>query len=246
MTSDNIQKEECDYLESYNAKDFDRPSTSVDNVIYTIINNALHVLIVKRSNHPFKDQWALVGGFVDLNTDNNLEMTAKRKLKEKTGVNTPYLEQFSTIGNKDRDPRGWSVTTVYFALLPSENITLNVGKGANDIKWAKIDNGKISETLAFDHSEILRECTQRLRSKALYTSLPLYLMPEKFTLHELQEVYHAVLSSKMDPKSFRRRMLTTDLLEETAEMRQTGRRPAMLYRVKNDQPFFFTRTIEGI
>lgn len=239
-------KTEKEFLADYDPKAFDRPNASVDAVIYTVSDGELKVLIVKRENHPFQGRWSLVGGYVDLDNDHALEDTAKRKLEEKTGVKTPYLEQFCTFGNKNRDPRCWAITTVYFALIPSKDITLQAGVGATDIKWATVKDGCIQEELAFDHAEILKSCTERLKSKVLYTSLPVHLMPEEFTLNELQEVYEMILGCKMDHKSFRRRLLGADILEETGEMKQTGRRPAMLYRQrKSDETFFFVRNIEG-
>jgi ADP-ribose pyrophosphatase YjhB (NUDIX family) len=105
-------KSEEKFLKSYDSSVFEKPSSAVDTVIFTVFDDSLHALIVKRSNHPFKDRWSLVGGYIDVKNDQDIEETAKRKLKEKTGVNTPYLEQFCTIGNKGRDPRGWSSTTV--------------------------------------------------------------------------------------------------------------------------------------
>jgi len=242
----NNYKTEQEFLDNYDSKVFDRPSISVDSVIYTVLNDDLHVLLVKRSNHPFLGEWSLVGGFVDLDNDQELEETAKRKLKEKTGVNTPYLEQYYTIGNKGRDPRGWSVTTVYFALIPSSNIKLQAGIGASDIKWSKVLNGAVKESLAFDHTAILKECTQRLKNKVLYTSLPIHLMPETFTLNELQGVYEIIIGNKIEHKSFRRRILGAKILEETGEMKKTSRRPAVLYRCKeSEKTFFFLRNIEG-
>jgi len=237
---------EKQFLKDYNPNDFDRPSTAVDSVIYSVFDDELHVLIVKRANHPFRDYWSLVGGYVDLQNDTDLIDTAMRKLIEKTGVKTPYLEQFNTIGNKTRDPRGWSITTVYFALLPVDSITLEAGHGAQDIKWAKLTNGKVKEKLAFDHDAILKACTKRLRDKVLYTSLPIHLMPEKFTLNGLQRVYEIIIDNKIDHKSFRRRLLNADILEETGEMQKTGRRPAMLYKLKkSNETFFFLRNLEG-
>jgi ADP-ribose pyrophosphatase YjhB (NUDIX family) len=237
---------EEDFLRDYNPNDFARPSTSVDTVIFTVMEGDLHVLLVKRAEYPFKDFWALVGGFIDLEEDENIETTAKRKLEEKTGVKTPYLEQFGTIGNKIRDPRGWSVTTIYFALIPSHNIQLKAGKAASDIRWSKVKNGKVKEKLAFDHAKILEECTERLRSKVLYTSLPVHLMPEDFTLGELQKVYETIIGKKIDHKSFRRRIMSADILEETAEMRHESGRPAQLYKLKkNHGTHFFLRNIEG-
>lgn len=243
--SNNYQTE-AEFLENYNANNFQRPSASVDSVIYTVFESDLYVLIIQRENHPFQNQWSLVGGFVDLDSDLDLKETAKRKLKEKTGVDTPYLEQFMTIGNHTRDPRGWSITTIYFALLSREDIALRAGYGAIDIKWAKITNGKIKEKLAFDHEQILAKCTERLQNKVLYTSLPIHLMPKEFTLNELQKVYEIIINNKIEQKSFRRRILKANILEETGEMKQTGRRPAILYQPKSSHDiFFFTRNIEG-
>lgn len=242
----NDQISEKEFLKNYNADLFERPNASVDTVIYTIIENTLQVLLVKREHHPFKGLWSLVGGYIDLDNDKDLYSTARRKLEEKTGVKTPYLEQFYTIGNKTRDPRGWSVTTVYFALIPAVDITLKAGKGASDIKWSPVDNGDVLDRLAFDHRQILKDCTERLRRKVLYTSLPLYLMGDEFTLVDLQTVYEIILGYKIEHKSFRRRILGADLVYETGRMKETGRRPAMLYRKKESaETYFFLRNLEG-
>lgn len=238
---------ESEFLSRYDASAFERPNASVDTVIFTVFGEALHALIVKRDEHPYKDCWSLIGGYINIQGDNTLEETAKRKLEEKTGIKTPYLEQFETIGNKERDPRGWSITTVYFALIPSHNVVLQPGQGANDIRWAKVINGKVKEDLAFDHASILARCTERLRSKVLYTSLPAYLMPQSFTLGELQKVYETILGHSVEHKSFRRRLLGAEILEETGEMCQgKSKRPAVLYRLKKSQdPHFFVRNFES-
>lgn len=236
---------EAEFLKAYDASAFARPNVAVDTVIFTVRDKQLYVLTVKRDNHPFQNQWSLVGGYVDLDNDKNLEATAKRKLQEKTGVKTPYLEQFETIGNSKRDQRGWAVTVVYFALIDSTGIDLKAGKGANDIKWSLVIDGKIKDKLAFDHAEILKSCTERLRSKVLYTSLPAYLMPQEFTLGELQDVYETILSKTLDHKSFRRRVLGAGILQETSNMRHNAKKPAKLYRLKNSHTHFFVRSIEG-
>ena len=242
----NNKIEEEKFLNEYDASLFTRPNTSIDTVIFTILNGELHILILKRADHPFKDNWSLIGGYVDTDKDHDIKATAKRKLEEKTGVKTSYLEQYGTIGNATRDPRGWSITTIYFALLASNNILLTAGTGATDIKWAKVANGIIEEKLAFDHDTILSSCLDRLRSKVLYTSLPTHLVPEKFTLGELQKVYEIILSMKIDHKSFRRRILNADILAETLEMRYDGKKPAKLFRLKQDcKTHFFIRNIEG-
>ncbi len=237
---------EKEFLRQYDPNNYLRPSIAVDTVIYTVLNGELHVLLVKRANHPFQYGWSLVGGFIDIQNDANLEATAKRKLKEKTGVNTPYLEQFATIGNLTRDPRGWSVTTVYFALIPSQDLQLHADLGAIDTKWEPVKHGRVKEKLAFDHAEILLACTERLRSKVLYTSLPVHLMSKTFTLSELQKVYEIIVEKNIDPKSFRRRIMSADILEETGMIQQISGRPAQQYQLKeNNKTYIFVRTIEG-
>lgn len=240
------QISEKDFLKNYDASLFERPNVSVDTVILTIIDHHLHVLTMQRAEHPFKEQWSLVGGFIDIDKDLDLEETAKRKLAEKTGIHTPYLEQFNTVGNKNRDPRGWSVTTIYFALIACEDVQLSAGTGALDIKWSKIKNGKIADKLAFDHTDILSSCIERLRSKVLYTTLPAHFLQKEFTLSELQKVYEIIMDHKIDHKSFRRRMLSGDILVETNHVRNAGTRPAQLFKLKKkNQTHFFVRNIEG-
>lgn len=239
-------KTEAEFLKAYDANAFERPNVSVDTVIFTVSGGQLQVLLVQREHHPCQGLWSLVGGFIDVQKDKALIDTAKRKLAEKTGVKTPYLEQFCSYGNKTRDPRGWSVTTVYFALIPVEGITLQAGQGATDIKWAVIKDGKVKDKLAFDHAQILAECSERLKSKVLYTSLPVHLMPEEFTLAELQRVYEIILGDTLEHKSFRRRILAADIIEETGKTKDTGRRPAMIYRKKKGEgTHFFVRNIES-
>jgi 8-oxo-dGTP diphosphatase len=238
------QPTEADYIAEYRATDFDRPNTSVDTVIFTVIDNYLHVLTIKRSEHPFKDTWSLVGGYIDTKSDPDLETTAKRKLLEKTGVSTPYLEQFGAVGNLSRDPRGWSVTTVYFALIPNNDIQLQAGSSASEIKWSKVIEGRVEDELAFDHAELLFQCMERLRSKVLYTSLPVHLLQKDFTLGELQKIYEVILGASIDHKSFRRRMLSSEILADSNKMRHEGKRPAKLYHLKEShRAHYFSRNI---
>lgn len=245
LTVTNKFKSEEEFLKAYKPDSFAKPNVAIDTVIFSIRQGQLYVLTVKRSNYPFKDQWSLVGGYVDLEHDKNLEDTAKRKLMEKTGIEAPYLEQFETIGNHTRDPRGWAVTVVYFALIDSSTIELKPGKSAHEIKWSLVQEGQIADKLAFDHDEILKRCTERLRNKVLYTTLPAYLMPNEFTLGDLQNVYETILNKKIDHKSFRRRILGADILEETGETRHSAKKPAKLYRLKDSHTHFFQRTIEA-
>ncbi|MEN3350649.1 MAG: hypothetical protein V7632_4284 [Bradyrhizobium sp.] len=222
---------------------FPRPLTTVDVVIFAILSEALQVLLVQRpkaQNEPFPGSWALPGGFVDIAGDRDLEACAVRKLKDKTGVVSPYLEQLGSWGSAGRDPRGWCATHVYFALLGEQAAS---GARAMDTQWFAVDGERVKPKLAFDHAEILQAAIQRLRAKVEYTSLPAYLMPPEFTLPELQRSYEIVLDRPLEKSAFRTRMLAADLIEPIAKMRKGPNRPAQLYRLKKAKaPVFFART----
>lgn len=218
---------ESEYLKSYNPKDFDAPLCTVDMAIFAVEQRALKVLLVKRSEHPHKGRWALPGGFADLKRDSSIDETAHRKLAEKTGIKTPYLEQVESIGNTTRDPRGWSITLLYFALIDFD--ALGPVRGAEDTHWMSIDEALKCE-LAFDHALLLRKAINRLRNKTRYTALPISLMPETFTLTELQTMFELILGASLQKKSFRRRLEASGLLIDSGDMRSTARRPAVLFK----------------
>lgn len=215
--------------------DFPRPLTTVDVVIFTVIDDTLRVLLVKRPDapeDPFPGMWALPGGFVDVSRDESLEACARRKLKDKTGVETPYLEQLGSWGSIDRDPRGWSATHVYFALIPPEHVVLQKGANAADAAWFGLDELGRKKKLAFDHGEILQAAINRLRNKVEYTSLPAYLLPEEFTLSELQRMYEIVMERPVEKSAFRTRVLSSGLVTPAgSKMREGPNRPAQLYRL---------------
>jgi 8-oxo-dGTP diphosphatase len=223
--------------------DFPRPLTSVDIVIFAVRNDALQVLLVQRGadeGEPFPNSWALPGGFVDVAKDRNLEACAVRKLKEKTSMVSPYLEQLGSWGSAARDPRGWSATHAYFALMPLPSVNDGI---ASDAQWFPIHAESVKPKLAFDHDDILETAIQRLRSKVEYTSLPAYLMPAEFTLPDLQRVYEIVLDRPLEKSAFRTRVLAADLIEPVAKMRRGSNRPAQLYRLKKAKaPVYFART----
>jgi len=223
--------------------DFPRPLTTVDVVIFAVREEALGVLLVQRprgQNEPFPGTWALPGGFVDVDRDSDLAACAMRKLKDKTGMISPYLEQLGSWGSARRDPRGWSATHAYFALLPAASAT---APPAADAQWFPICGERVMPKLAFDHENILAAAIRRLRNKVEYTSLPVYLMPAEFTLPDLQRTYEIVLDRPLEKSAFRTRMLGADLIEPIAKMRKGPNRPAQLYRMKKArEPVFFVRT----
>lgn len=224
---------------------FERPLTTVDVVIFTVLDEQLQVLLVKRPEgpqEPFPNAWALPGGFVDVKKDDSLEACAKRKLLDKTGVRSPYLEQLGSWGGKTRDPRGWSATHAYFALLPADSVKL-VQDEAKSAQWHSVDEFSPKKRLAFDHGQILQTALERLRSKVEYTSLPAFLLPEPFTLPQLQKVYEVVLGRPIDKSGFRTRALAADFLKEDGFLDVGAPRPAMGYRLKaRESLVYFPRT----
>src|SRR5258708_5574330 len=226
---------------------FPTPLTSVDVVIFSAESGLLRVLLVQRPHkpgEPFPGLWALPGGFIDTLKDPDLEHCAKRKLREKTGVEASYLEQLGSWGSAARDPRGWSATHVYFALMSADDVELRAGGNASETRWFPIDGHRVKEKLAFDHGEILKAAVTRLRSKVEYASLPAFLMPYEFTLTELQKIYETLLGRSIEKKSFRTRVLATNLLEEVSRRKEGANRPAQMYRLKNRrQPVFFSRAL---
>lgn len=225
---------------------FERPLVTVDIVILAVRQERLHVLLVQRPatpEEPFPGAWALPGGFVDVDVDRTLAACARRKLREKTGITTAYLEQLGSWGSATRDPRGWSATHAYFAL-----VALPPGRepGATPAQqWVAIDDA-LRRKLAFDHGEILQAALARLRSKAEYTSLPAFFVPEPITLPQLQQTYEIVLERPLDKSAFRRRMLDGGFLEEAGSVTGPGGRPAQGYRiVDRSVPAIFPRTFKS-
>lgn len=225
---------------------FPTPYASVDVVIFTVLDDTLQVLLVQRpgdGDEPFPGSWALPGGFIDTVVDSTIEDCARRKLEDKTGVRSPYLEQLGSWGSATRDPRGWSATHVYFALIAGNNVALAKGANAADVAWLPADKVLREFQLAFDHRDILQVAVERLRSKVEYTSLPAFLLPEPFTLSQLQHAYEVVLGRPVDKSGFRTRMLSARFLEETGYAEGESNRPAKGFRlVDRNAPVIFPRT----
>lgn len=221
-----------------------RPLVTVDVVIFMVSEERLHVLLVNRpegAGEPYPGMLALPGGFVDVARDQDLEACAHRKLQEKTGVKTPYLEQVGGWGGMERDPRGWSATHVYFALLPPQPLV--AGANARDAGWYPVEGKRVRHKLAFDHARLLEAAIARLRSKVEYTSLPAFLLPEEFTLSELQRMYEVVLERPVEKSAFRTRVFSAGLVKPLDKMRGGNNRPAQLYKLAHARKLvFFPRT----
>lgn len=211
--------------------DYPRPAVTVDLVIFTIADDDLKVLLIRRGLEPYKDCWALPGGFVDINE--SLEQAAARELQEEVGVTNVYLEQLYTFGAPGRDPRGRVISVAYFALIDAERQRIVAASDAADAEWHSVfkqtkptKQGK----LAFDHKQILDYAVWRLRNKIEWTTVGYELLPKKFTLSELQRVYEIILQKPVDKRNFRKKILAQGQIVELNETRSDGaHRPARLY-----------------
>jgi 8-oxo-dGTP diphosphatase len=209
---------------------YPHPAVTTDVVVFTIRDNRLNILLVKRANPPHQGDWALPGGFLDI--DEDLDACAERELAEETGITDVYLEQLYTFGATTRDPRERVISVTYYALVPQHMLaTPRAASDAADVGWYTFEN---LPELAFDHAQIIDMAHRRLVAKLDYSTIAFQFMPETFTLSELQCVYEALLNHGMDKRNFRKRMLSLDLIEETGDQRRTGKhRPARVYRVKH-------------
>jgi 8-oxo-dGTP diphosphatase len=227
------------------APTFERPLVSVDVVILALRNDRLAALLMKRGAEPFCQSWALPGGHIHTDEDADLETAARRILRQKAGIDTPYLEQLAGFGDARRDPRGWSATFAYFALIAGDGLVLKEGANAAEVAWWEVLGERVDTPLAFDHAGILAAAVRRLRNKVEYTSLPVHLLAAKFTLPDLQRVYEQILGRRMDKSAFRKRIAEADFLEPVpGEKRPASNRPAQMYRLKaGAATIFFDRTI---
>jgi 8-oxo-dGTP diphosphatase len=205
-------------------------SVTVDIITFSIKDDNLNVLLIKRGIEPFKEKWAIPGGFVK--KEESLEEAAKRELEEETGLKEVYLEQLYTFGEINRDPRGRVITVAYFALINAERPgqELKATTDASDAKWFSI---KELPNLAFDHDKILKYALKRLRWKFEYTTVAFSLLPEKFTLTQLQKIYEIVFNKGFDKRNFRKKILSLNIVEKTKEIkRDVSNRPPKLFSLK--------------
>jgi ADP-ribose pyrophosphatase YjhB (NUDIX family) len=280
---------EEEFLTQYDAGQYERPSVTVDMLVFTIMNQlkesyrklpekVLKILMVKRGNHPYLGSWALPGGFVDM--DESLDKAALRELKEETNIEDIYMEQLYTWGDVGRDPRTRIIGCSYMSLVDSSRLDVKAGDDADEAAWFKVkvsvteqkkyptgkgytvqnwvklvlknENEELAATvkvdkvfdgkvvrvsrelvdsggIAFDHAKIIEYAVERLKNKIEYTDIAFSLMPERFTLTELQQVYEVILGKELLKANFRRKI--ADMVLETEEYtRDAGHRPSKLFR----------------
>ncbi|MED1948325.1 MULTISPECIES: NUDIX domain-containing protein [Brevibacillus] len=280
---------EKEYLEAYDVSQFERPSVTVDMLVFTVMDEleenyrklspkSLKILLVKRGEHPYIGQWALPGGFVT--PGESLEEAARRELRTETNVDDIYLEQLYTWGDAGRDPRTWVISTSYMALVDSSSLQLQAGEDAEEAEWYRIEDRWLKETktattdgsiteswlelrlvhereelsatikitktvtgrtvretreivetnnIAFDHAKIIQYALERLRNKIEYTDIAFALMPELFTLSDLQQVYEVILGRELLAAAFRRKV-ADKVLETNQYRKHAGHRPSKYFR----------------
>lgn len=206
--------------------EYPRPSLTVDCVVFGWDGRALKVLLIQRNEPPFEGQWALPGGFVQM--DEELEDAARRELTEETGLGEMFLEQLFTFGGVARDPRGRVVTVAYYALIDLHKYAQPVGAtDARDAAWFAFPD---LPKLAFDHEQILAVAHKRLQGKIVYQPIGFELLPKKFSFTQLQNLYETILGEEFDRRNFRKKMLSMNILLELDEYDTGGpHRSARLY-----------------
>ena len=210
---------------------YPHPAVTTDVVLFCILHRRLQLLLIRRAAEPYRDMWALPGGFLEI--DEDLETCAKRELEEETGIRDVYLEQLYTFGRPHRDPRERIISVSYYALAQTEQLTPRAGSDAREVRWFALS--ELPE-LAFDHADIISLAHQRLVAKLDYSNIVFQFMPESFTLSELQSVYEILLNRRLDKRNFRKRLLAQNLIQVTGKYTHTGKhRPARLYRARNPQ-----------
>lgn len=206
--------------------EFARPALTVDVVVFALDDEDLQVMLIRRGLAPFAGQWALPGGFVRV--EETLDEAASRELQEESGLEGIFLEQLYTFGAVDRDPRERVVTVAYYALVNLAGHSVQASTDAVSAAWFPV--GELPE-LAFDHARIVAAALSRLRGKLRYQPIGFELLPERFTLRQLQHLYEIVLGRPLDKRNFRKKVLGMGILKDTNEIEQdVAHRAARLFR----------------
>ncbi len=240
-------EEERKFIESYDASKYEKPSVTADIVIFTLSDsNNLSLLLIKRGGYPYKDSWAIPGGFVDVKE--SVDRAAERELEEETALKGIPIEQFGTFGAVDRDPRMRVISVAYMAFVPKDKLDFKAGDDAKDAKLFEIKkdiNGLVFESidesitesdLAFDHSNIIKTAIKRLQNRIDYTDDAFKFLKnsKSFTVYELKKIYETVKGTKEDNGNFRRDFLrdyvkTGIVIDTGKKIRNVGCREATLY-----------------
>lgn len=214
---------------------YPHPAVTTDCVIFGFDGSELQVLLIERGIEPFKGKWAFPGGF--LNMDETAREGALRELKEETGLEKAYIEQFNTYSDPGRDPRERVITIAHYALVRIQEV--KGGDDAAKAQWFPIDE---VPQLAFDHDKILRDAMRKLRERIHFEPIGFELLPEKFTMRDLQILYESILGVKFDRRNFAKKMMHYELLNQLDEtVRPTAKRDALLYSFNKENYELFKK-----
>jgi 8-oxo-dGTP diphosphatase len=203
-----------------------RPALTADIVVFALDEQDLQVMLIQRDLAPYAGNWALPGGFVRV--EETLDEAAARELREETGLQDIFLEQLYTFGAVDRDPRERVVTVAYYALVNLAGHAVQASTDARSAAWFSVND---LPKLAFDHRRILDVALDRLRGKVRYQPIGFELLPEKFTLRQLQHLYEIILDRPLDKRNFRKKVLSMGIIKETNEIEtDVAHRAARLFR----------------
>ncbi|MDQ0470429.1 NUDIX hydrolase [Labrys wisconsinensis] len=215
-----------------------RPILTVDVVLFTIRGSDLCVALQRRDREPFAGRPALIGGYVHVDEDADTLATAGRVLRDKAGLAGLFLEQLATFSGPGRDPRGWSASVAYYALVPEARLAPVLERGSEIVPVEAIP------PLPFDHERIVAAGVRRLRNKGAWSSLPAFLLPEHFTLPQLREIYEVVLGMALNDSAFRRKIDELQVIEPVAgAFSRASDRPARLYRLRQEALQEFNRMV---
>ncbi|SFG77948.1 8-oxo-dGTP diphosphatase [Lachnospiraceae bacterium C7] len=243
------QQSEQEFLKAYDSSKYEKPSVTADILVFTVVDDELGLLLIRRKNHPYKDCWAIPGGFVSM--DETAEQAAKRELFEETHIQNVCLEQLYTFSGVHRDPRMRVISISYIAMVPFEKMKFKSGDDAKDVRLFMIkEDGRdiqfidkenpsytiSSKELAFDHYEIVRMAIDRMRGKLAYSNIGFAFLNDidKFTLTDIRKIYDAISGEKADVGNFRRFIKReyeeTGKINKIAVEKLNRGRPATIYR----------------
>ncbi len=206
------------------------PAVTVDACLFTILDDQLKILLIKRGLDPYKGDWALPGGFVQI--DENLDQAVQRELKEETGAKGFNFEQLGTFGQVDRDPRERVISVAYFALAPADHVKLKADTDADEAAWFSIEE---LPDLAFDHAGIINKAVRRVRAEVEGSTAAFEFLPGKFTISDVRQVFECIQGHPIDKRNFQKQLMARDLIRPLGEKRQGSHRPAELYELEDSK-----------
>ena len=212
------------------------PFTRLEIAVMSLVDGELQVLLARRAEAPYAGKWALPGGVLRIDLDESLDGAAQRVMRERLGLELPFLRQICAAGGATRDPRApWALSIVYRALVPAQNVIPLAGKRVEALTWRPVDDATADKSLAFDHAMLVSHAVESTRAEVERLELPVGFVPEQFTLGELQTCCEQLLGRRLDKSSFRRKLADRQLVAPVEGAVRTGaNRPAQIYRLRAD------------